>query len=1597
MALGKEIKVVLSLDDSGFTSKSKAAKESVQQLQVEFGNFTKAADKLETSVSELSTNIKGFGEGFTATQKLMREMSATLAATVDKMTSMAASSGRAAKGVKDLADSASPLSKSLSSISSGTKELGDTLSATQQRLALAREGFAKLDAAQTASGASAKKSAKEFSDSRVQALRAEIENDDKIIAKRAETVAKLKKLENDLHAQAIGRETAYAAPARAGVGGKMVSTKEDQAAEAERLRQNATANGLMALSIQENIDKMKAEQAARRERLAGLQQEVAAEKAAAEQKQVLDRIANSVGKSNVGEVERMRALAAQREAEATKQAQAAAADFSRQKKIYADEEARAAREAERQKQAAMRETAQIAREQARQLATEQQAHAAAIAQMWRSMAQGYAGAKIERGLGVTIDAADQMERAQTGVRALNMGADQENALFASAAQMSNSLKFISTLDAIKSRMSAIASLGYNNVEIIDKTLESAVKASNNLQYLGVAHGDMQSMIRNMYGVVEMRQQTGSAEQTNATFNVLQKIIAGTGGKVQTQDMETVLRRLGMGASQLSDQGMINLAAIVDQFKVAGGDSGGAGGGVSTVGTAFKMMQAYALGKGLSNEAVKEFAGANILSTGGMDLSQDKAGVLKDAKHAGFQDADLWLKDPVAAVQKIMPKIIDYTQKAENRGKFYQGRDMNDAENQMVAVSMYLARLGITTTASQALMVAGDPRSKERIAHQSDTINHAKGIDAVNDDMRKNVGQQWTEIKAQTQDLAILIGEQLLPPLKEVLTIFASIIQSAKQFASNNPMATQLTAIGAAAAGVVLAWKGFTGMFGIVGSASNVLRSLLGVTTQVGMATQAAGGQAAAAGGAWSMLTGHMANHWTSIKQGVTQHYPAMNAAVLGFAGAINGGGSAGSRILLGFEAVGKGAMAMGKMVAGGFLRMIPLLGELLIAWDFAQLIAHLQVGGAEIGAWAVGLADYLVVVFENLWERIKDVFTLGINHAEHAAAIAKNNAGLDARWQANGLEDKPQNAPQTKEMAQLDAINHDPNYNVKAQKKIDDDAARKAQLAKAEKERKDREAAAAARANKSVMDAASSGGKEKYERVDPLTKALEEARGKVNANKTILGELKAGAQSMDGLRKEVIEELEGKRLAGDFNKDHDVKNPVARDNKQYQDLIEQTYQLRLQTEQKKALTFANERVAASQIEANDAMERLNNDGAAKQTDAFRALTRELERAQERLGAGAKGFAAWNSAKNRALYGQAGADLMNFSADYSDKNRETTAQLLPTDHARQEAELAAAAKAEDKKYDMRVATIKKMRDATVQSILDEGPPSQAALAEIAQINEDAQQKMDAADQVYSERKRLRALQDARALETPIQSLAREWADTTKNVESMTANWANSLLDAFMNFVKTGKMGFSDLIQSMIADLIKLKVQQQSAPWLDKVFGAAGDAILGYFTDGAGAAGAQIGGASGAYGAPAAYGVQPGSTYGSLGSGFSSAGTPFANGGIMTAFGPAELRKYANGGIANSPQVAIYGEGSMNEAYVPLPDGRSIPVTMTGGQQGAAGGTPNITINMINQSGTPMNATQGGSRFDGKQMILDVVVEAATSPGPFRDTMKGAMKS
>ena len=96
---------------------------------------------------------------------------------------------------------------------------------------------------------------------------------------------------------------------------------------------------------------------------------------------------------------------------------------------------------------------------------------------------------------------------------------------------------------------------------------------------------------------------------------------------------------------------------------------------------------------------------------------------------------------------------------------------------------------------------------------------------------------------------------------------------------------------------------------------------------------------------------------------------------------------------------------------------------------------------------------------------------------------------------------------------------------------------------------------------------------------------------------------------------------------------------------------------------------------------------------------------------------------------------------------------------------------------------------------------------------------------------------------------------------------------------------------------------------------------------------------------------------------------------AQGGIV----PGGFRAFAGGGIISRPTLGLVGEGRMNEAVVPLPNGRSIPVDLQGASEGD---TFNITIQAID--------TQTGLQFVHKHMeaIAAGIIAQKTRNHPIR---------
>lgn len=224
---------------------------------------------------------------------------------------------------------------------------------------------------------------------------------------------------------------------------------------------------------------------------------------------------------------------------------------------------------------------------------------------------------------------------------------------------------------------------------------------------------------------------------------------------------------------------------------------------------------------------------------------------------------------------------------------------------------------------------------------------------------------------------------------------------------------------------------------------------------------------------------------------------------------------------------------------------------------------------------------------------------------------------------------------------------------------------------------------------------------------------------------------------------------------------------------------------------------------------------------------------------------------------------------------------------------------------------------------------------------------------------------------RNIRTSLQEGARQYnlqvvnyGDLAKSTFDSTMSSINSSFTSHLEAMATGtesfgkglKNIFKDITNSILKMLVNLSFQQYVQPKLQSLFGGV--------VNGLGAIGASRGGVS-----------------------------SFASGGsFSSAFTGNSFGKFASGGIApagmtlvgeNGPELLQFN--SSHRIY-----NASQTRKMIGGE-----GASKVTVNIINQSGQQLDSQQQETKFDGEQMIVDVVVSSlVTNKGGMRDAVKAA---
>lgn len=204
----------------------------------------------------------------------------------------------------------------------------------------------------------------------------------------------------------------------------------------------------------------------------------------------------------------------------------------------------------------------------------------------------------------------------------------------------------------------------------------------------------------------------------------------------------------------------------------------------------------------------------------------------------------------------------------------------------------------------------------------------------------------------------------------------------------------------------------------------------------------------------------------------------------------------------------------------------------------------------------------------------------------------------------------------------------------------------------------------------------------------------------------------------------------------------------------------------------------------------------------------------------------------------------------------------------------------------------------------------------------------------------------------------------YGDLAKSTFDSTMSSINSSFTSHLEGIATGaesfgkglKNIFKDITNSILKMLVNLSFQQYVQPKLQSLFGGV--------VSGLGAIGAGRGNVS-----------------------------SFASGGsFSSAFTGNSFGKFASGGIApagmtlvgeNGPELLQFN--SSHRIY-----NASQTRKMIGGE-----GANKVTVNIINQSGQQLDSQQQETKFDGEQMIVDVVVSSLmTNKGGMRDAIKAA---
>lgn len=207
-----------------------------------------------------------------------------------------------------------------------------------------------------------------------------------------------------------------------------------------------------------------------------------------------------------------------------------------------------------------------------------------------------------------------------------------------------------------------------------------------------------------------------------------------------------------------------------------------------------------------------------------------------------------------------------------------------------------------------------------------------------------------------------------------------------------------------------------------------------------------------------------------------------------------------------------------------------------------------------------------------------------------------------------------------------------------------------------------------------------------------------------------------------------------------------------------------------------------------------------------------------------------------------------------------------------------------------------------------------------------------------------------------LEDGFRTYAKSVSNLTKSISSAVKNSFTRMEDSLVDFVKTGKLEFKSLVDSILTDILRITLQKT-------VTAPLANAFVGSFSSGGG--------------------------WGSISAHANATGNAF-NGGSIVPF--AKGGAFTNSIVSSPTYFPMSGSrtGLMGEAG---PEA-IMPLTRIGGSLGvkSVGGGSNVQVNIINNSGAEIETSE---RQVGNERIIEVMIHKTVNDGLTNGTYDKAM--